>query len=175
MTALALALALAAGLGAPEPRDKPASIAAGAPASWPRVPLLERIVVPAPPGFDRDQRPLGARAAMLSLTDGSDTVVVSVYSDGAPDALRIHREELQKAIGAGPSTATSRRFLGKRRQAERLSSLFEGAEIEAEVTAADLGSRTVVVTFVRVKGGPNTTTIDQIVAGVALDPRGKVP
>lgn len=139
------------------------------PASWPRLTVLDRVTVPAPPGFDREPRPLGARAAMLTLTDGTDTVIVTVYSDGAPDALRVHREELQKALAAGPPKATSRVFLGKRRPCERLQAWFEGVEVEAEVTAADLGARTVVVSFVRVHDGPNTTIIDQVVAGVALE------
>lgn len=140
----------------------------GPPATWTRVPLAEKLVVAVPPDFDREVVPLGASGAMLTLTDGTDAVIVTVYSDGAPDALRVHREELQKALGAGPSTVGARRFLGKRRTAERLQTLRAGVEVEAEVVAADLGARTVVATFVRVAGGPNVAVIDRIVDAVAL-------
>lgn len=138
------------------------------PANWTKVLVADKVMVSVPPDFDRELVPLGAKAAMLTMTDGTDAVIVTVYSDGAPDALRVHREELQKALGTGPATAATRRFLGKKRAAERLQTLRTGVEVEAEVVAADLGARTVVATFVRVVGGPNVEVIDRIVAAVAL-------
>lgn len=158
---IALLCALALTLGAPSSKVDPT-------AAWPRALVMDKVEVPVPPGFDRELRPLGARAAMLSLTDGSDTVIVTVYADGAPDALRVHREELQRALGAGPSTSTKRLFLGRRRATEVLSAHALGVEVVAEVVAADLGARTVVASVVRVKDGPNAAVLDQVVSGTRL-------
>lgn len=160
----AWALALCAFIAAPNPNPKGA---VKAPETWPRA-LVERIEVPVPPGFDRELRPLGAHAAMLTLTDGTDSVVVTVYSEGAPEALRVHREELQRALGAGLQKPARRLFLGKRRASETLSAHYLGADVVAEVVAADLGARTVVATIVRVADGPNANVLDRVVSSVKL-------
>ncbi|MFO0749944.1 MAG: hypothetical protein U1F43_30390 [Myxococcota bacterium] len=105
---------------------------------------------------------------MLSLTDGTDTVVVTVYADGAPDALRVHREELQRTLGAGLPSVGKRWFFGRRRASETLGAHYLGVDVVAEVVAADVGPRTIVATIVRVADGPNATVLDQVVAGVGM-------
>jgi len=163
---MALVLVLAALCGA-APKSK-LTLAPGH-ERWPRVTILERVSASVPPGFDRELAPIGARAAMLTLTDGTDTVVVTVYGDGAPDALRVHREELQKALGGGAATTTKRRFIGKKRTAETIAATYRGVNVVGEVVAADLGARTIVASIVRVADGPNQLVLETVVSLVAVE------
>lgn len=163
MIALVLSMVLALG-AAPKPTLAPGN------EKWPKVTVLDRVSTAVPPGFDRELKPLGARAAMLTLTDGTDSVVVTVYADGAPDALRVHREELQKALGGGAAKAGKRRFLGRKRPSEVMQAHYRGVDVVAEVVAADLGTRTIVASIVRVTGGPNQLVLDTVVSRVMFEP-----
>ncbi len=139
------------------------------------VALDERVSVLVPADMTHEQRSLGARGDMLTLADGSDVMILVVYrkdgADKAPtptEALEVHVDELERALGPATRQAAKRRVLGRDQAAVTLALTRDGVARDAWVVAFEAGGRTIVVSAVMVRGSPNETAMSSVLKGIRV-------
>jgi hypothetical protein len=132
--------------------------------------------VPIPEGFDAEGKRTNGRLETLTLTDGTDALVVTVYratdtwrAPTATAALRAHAEELGKTLGADEHLASAR-VAGRDVPARSFEFKRSGAGWRAVVVALDagdtIGRLTIVAVWVAVAGGPGERELASAVADI---------
>lgn len=172
VAALGLAHAAHAGEGKGERPAGPSK----APAPLSLEPLDTQVRVPVPAGMTHERRSLGARADLMTLTDGGDVLVVVVYRAsalGAPptaaEALETHVAELASALGDGARRASQvKRLCGRERRGVRLDAELAGVARTAWVGAAEVKGRTIVASAVWSSGSANEALLERVTSGILV-------
>jgi len=139
------------------------------------VAIDDKVSVFVPTDMTREQRSLGARGDMLTLADGSDAMVLVVYRQGGADkapsaaeALQVHAEELERALGPATRQPARRRVLGRDQDAVLLSLTRDTVPRDAWVVAFEARGRTIVVSAVLVRGSPNELAVASVLKGIRV-------
>ena len=166
---LAGVLAMAPSSHAGEPRTK-------VPAALELIPLDAQVRIPVPAEMAHERRSLGARADLMTLSEGGDVLVVVVYrssGQGAPptaaEALETHAAELAQALGAGArATPQTQKLCGRERRGLRLEVEVGGRVRTGWVGAAEVKGRTIVASALWVAGSPNVALLERVAAGILV-------
>jgi len=139
------------------------------------VAIDDQVSVLCPADMAREQRSLGTRGDMLTLSDGNDVLAVVVYRrDGADkppppaEALRVHVDELERALGPATRAPSKRRVLGRDQNALTLTLTREGVARDAWVVATESRGMTIVVSAVLIQGSPNEAAFASVLKGIKV-------
>lgn len=140
------------------------------------VPLDTQVRVPVPAAMTHERRSLGARADLMTLSDGADVLVVVVYrssGQGAPpsaaEALEAHVAELAQSLGAGVRTMPqNQRLCGRERRGVRLEVEVGGRVRAGWIGAAELKGRTIVTSALWDAGSANVALLERVAAGILV-------
>lgn len=128
-----------------------------------------------PKGMTLEPRAFGARGDALTLIDGNEIMVITVYRrDGRerpPDpetALRAHAAELEEALRPASRRPVELTILGRERLAVEFDKPASDAGRRAWVVAFELRRRTVVASAMVVRGSPNESLMGRILDGLTV-------